>query len=103
MGVIRIKRGETLLVQIKGQNDDNTDADLTNVTLTAEVRTTLGALVASLPIVKDMVDLSAASITEPATGAWPIGTHRCDFKAVIAGAVAYSETFNIQVGWPITA
>jgi hypothetical protein len=98
---IRIKAGETLLLQVKALEDDNSDGDLTNVDLTAQARTTLNVLVANLPVVKT-ADPAIATITVGATSAWPVGTHRMDFRAVIAGVVAYTETVDLVVGFPVT-
>ena len=98
---IRIKAGETLLLQVKALEDDNSDGDLTNVDLTAQLRTTLNVLVANLPVVKT-ADPAIATITVAATSAWPTGTHRMDFRAVVASVVAYTATVDLVVGFPVT-
>lgn len=96
----RIKRGETLVVQITALNDDDSPLDLVNAVLTAQARTPLGDLVADLPI-EQTAEPSVAMIEAP-TDLWPLGPVNVDFRALIDDQVAYSETVTIHVDRPVT-
>jgi len=97
---IRIKRGETLVVQITALDDDDAPLDLVNAVLTAQARTPLGDLVADLPI-EQTAEPSVATIEAP-TDLWPLGPVNVDFRALIGEQVAYSETVTIHVDRPVT-
>lgn len=97
---IRVKRGATLILQLTVTDDNNVPIDITNMTLSAQARTVLGAKVADLPV-SHTDELSIALIEAP-TDSWPIGTLLCDLRAMSGEIVEYSATFQISVDRPVT-
>lgn len=101
MSVIRIKQGDSLLLTMTFVNDDGSGVDLTNVTLSAQVRDVSDNPIAVLTIVKSSV-LNVATVQETETGLWPPGILRADLKLVSGGLVVLSDTFGIHVNRAVT-
>ncbi len=98
---IRIKRGETLALQALFVDNDGTPIDLTNATLTAQLRDPVGDLVATLPIVRTATD-GVATITVPNTSDWPVGMLRTDILCVSSGLGVITDTIGIRVERAVT-
>ena len=98
---IRIKQGASLLLQMAFVDDNGAPVDLTNATLTAQLRDPVGDLVATLPIVISGMT-GIATITVPDTHLWPTGGLRTDIRCVTAGLVVISETVGVRVERAVT-
>lgn len=101
---LRIKRGDTLLQDGLAQNDDGTVFDLTGSTVTSQVRTVQGTLVADLDVV--ITDAPAGEFTlgatATATATWPAGKLLCDVRWESGGDAIHTETFELIVVEAIT-
>lgn len=97
---IRVKRGATLVLQLTVTDDGGVPIDITNMTLTAQARTVLGAKIADLPV--SHTDELSIALVEAPTDTWPIGTLVCDLRAMTGETVEYSSTFQISVDRPVT-
>ncbi len=98
---IRLKRGGALRLQMAFQDDQSQPIDLTNVTLTSQVRDAADTLIAALPVVRTAA-LGIATVEVADTSAWPAGRLRADIRAVIEGVTVLSDTFAIVVGRAVT-
>lgn len=96
---IRLKRGDTLLLDGLAQNDDGSVFDLTGSTVTSQVRTSQDTLVATLTAT--ITDAAQGEFTlgatAVATAAWPVGKLLCDVRWVNGDDVLHSETFELIV------
>ena len=97
---IRVRRSETLYIQLTAEDDDGNPLDITGMELAAQVRRPNGAKVADLSIVQS--DEPSVAVIEAETDGWPIGTLQCDLRGVSLGVVVYSATFSIIVDRPVT-
>jgi hypothetical protein len=98
---IRIKQGASLLLQLSFVDNTGAPVDLTNATLTAQLRNPIGDLIATLPIVKTDIT-GVATITVADTHLWPIGMLRTDILCVAAGLGVISETAGVRVERAVT-
>lgn len=82
------------------------DGDVTGWTIASQIRTSAGALVATLTaaVTSASADLSVYTLTAPGpTTAWPIEDLRCDIQYTTgAGIIDSTETFVIQMVEDIT-
>lgn len=97
--MLRLKRGDTVLLAFEAKTDEGLPLDLTGYTVTSQVRSPQGALVDGLDVV--IVDAPAGEltlgVTAAATAAWPLGKLVCDLRLDLAGDVVHSETFEVIV------
>lgn len=96
---LRIKRGDTVLLDGLAKNDDGTVFDLTGSTVTSQVRTAQDTLVADLDVVITNAAQGAFTLgaTSAATSAWPLAKLLCDVKWSSGGDAIHTETFEIFV------
>ncbi|HQU16613.1 MAG TPA: hypothetical protein PLO69_11000 [Gammaproteobacteria bacterium] len=101
MSQIRIKAGDSFLLQGLLTDDFGTPIPLASVGITGQVRDVTGNLVETL-----VVTVTAApgifTVTVPDTSLWPVGTLRGDFRIAINGLTERSDTFGITVGRSVT-
>ena len=96
-----IKRGATLDLTIEIQNDDGSPVDLSGAGVWSQVRDAADNVVATLtPAISAVA--GAVVLTVLDTSGWPLGLLRCDVRVVVAGRVAFSDTFGIMVGRSVT-
>ncbi len=103
METIKIKRGDTLSLDVTRVDAGGAPVNLTGMTITARVR--LGAFAATLTVT--VTDAAAGefqlSATAAATATWPVATVTGDVKYDQGGGVIRrSETFAIAVRQEIT-
>lgn len=101
--VANIKRGATLS-WLGSYTSAGLPVDLTNFTLTSQVRRTSGTLVADLVVEKVIPATLGQFRLKATTAAWPVGRLRCDirFADSLSGAVVYTSTFVIDCSESIT-
>lgn len=82
------------------------DGNVTGWTIASQIRTSAGALVATLTaaVTSASADLSVYTLTAPGpTTAWPIEDLRCDIQYTTgAGIIDSTETFVIQMVEDVT-
>lgn len=102
--MLRLKRGDTLALLGVAQNDDGSIFDLTGSTVTSQVRTVQGTLVADLDVV--ITDAPAGEFTLGATAAatatWPVGKLVCDVRWAEDEDAIHTETFELIVVEAVT-
>jgi hypothetical protein len=98
---LSLKRGASLQLLIAVANDDNTPFDLTEVTVSSQVRTATGALIATLTVTPTGTP-GQLSVLQ-ATDTWPTGPAQLDLKFVSGDVVLKSETQNLLITDPVTA
>jgi hypothetical protein len=97
---IHIKQGAALRLTMNFYERD-APVDLSTVTLTSQVRTALGELIATLPItITGTPGLATVEVDD--TSDWPVGLLRSDVLVVIAGVPSLTETFPIRVERSVT-
>jgi hypothetical protein len=96
---IHIKAGAVLRLTMNFYEQD-APVDLSTVTLSSQVRTSLNQLIATLPIT--VTGTPGLATVDVDASNWPVGQLRCDVKAVIAGVTSLSETFPIRVDRAVT-
>lgn len=94
-GTLVVKQGASFQLTVAAQNNDGTPVNLTQATLTSQVRDAYGNLIANLTLMPTTF-LGQYSITEPTT-VWPPGDLVWDIKIVQAGLTLISETAGILV------
>jgi hypothetical protein len=105
--VIRHKRGDTIAWPFT-YSVDGEPVDLTPYSIKSEVRKEIGReLVGELVIVKDPDQVNATgqgtlTATAEDVALWPVQTLIVDIQYTLAGVVASSETFAIQIESDVT-
>ena len=102
MATLKIKQGETLVINGQYTEDDGiTPRSLAGVTLKSQVRNKSGGLVATLTVTVTDVLAGTYTLTVPGiegTLAWPAGNLYCDIKeSVTNGSSLLTDTFTINV------
>jgi hypothetical protein len=97
---IAIKQGGSLNLLLLFA-DEGGPIDISQLTITAQVRSALNVVVAT-PDVTQPGQLGAAAIAVYDTSSWPLGYLRCDLRVVGPSAVLFSDTFSIHVGRSVT-
>jgi hypothetical protein len=97
---IHIKQGAALRLTMNFYEHD-APVDLSTVTLSSQVRTSLNILVATLPITITGTP-GLATVEVDNTTNWPVGLLRCDVLALIAGVPSLTDTFPIRVERSVT-
>lgn len=103
MAEFALKAGATFRLGGVAAQDGGAAYDLTGATLSAQLRDSSGALVATLAVA--LVDGAAGTFSVEAedTADWPTGLLRGDLRIALAGGdVVFSETFTLRVGLPVT-
>jgi len=96
----KFKRGDTFSLACKYKVDD-TLTSLDGATINSQIRSSKGALVATLKAV--VADQTATPgiftliPTDADTSEWPIGVSACDIEIVIENVVRSSESFVVPI------
>lgn len=106
---IKVKRGDTLSIEITIRDATGTVVDLTGAVVTSQVRDSTNTLIEDLlvnetDLLNGRVTISA---TDVQTATWAITTETnqlfCDVKRVLDGRVTRTPTFEIEVEQEVTA
>lgn len=98
---VHVRQGDSLLLTLTFQNDDGSGVELTNATITGQVRTVTGDLVATLSVTNTPV-LNVATVQVSSTALWPWGMLLCDLKLIANGLIQHTEIFGIRVARSVT-
>ena len=94
------KRGDTFSLACTWKVD-NIPSDITGLTITSQIRTSSGALIANLRVVADNQTTNPGKYAlvpvNPDTHQWPIDAARCDIQVDDQGINRSSETFVIAI------
>jgi hypothetical protein len=102
MNTLKLKQGETFLLNGQYLEDDGTPKPLTGVTLKSQIRNG-ETLVATLDItVLDELAGTYTLFAPQGTQAWPIATLSWDIKNSVGGIDRLTETFSIIVEPAVT-
>ena len=99
--VINIKQGTSFSVSCVYKADGTNPTDLTGITITSQVRTYEGELVATLSPV-ETTDIGEFTIYAE-TSAWPLGRLIWDIKYTTVSNKVHTETVEIRVSRSATA
>ena len=101
MASITLKSGTSLIMPWAFQNSDGTPTDITNLTISAQVRDSAGHLITTL--VFSIVNAVGGIASTPVdTTAWPIGNLVCDVKTTSGSLVSISDSFTITTVRSVT-
>jgi hypothetical protein len=97
-----VKSGATFQLLITVSNDDGTPMDLTQVSVSSQLRNAAGTLIATLAVNTNAIPGQLAIIE--ATDTWPVGRLYFDFKFATdaGGPVLKSQTIVLLVTPAIT-
>ena len=100
---IRIKRGETLLLECTVANPDGSPLDLTGWSIASQIRDGHDTLIATLTVDLYTPVAGQYRLTGATTGAWPQGLAHMDIAYTDAGGRALStETLTIGIEREVT-
>lgn len=102
MTVYAIKRGAELLLDLEVQQDDGTPVDLTDASLSAQIRDMHEALIATPTVTITDAARGQARFAALSDSTWPLGRLKFDFRLVLGGVPGFSETVFISVANPVT-
>lgn len=99
------KRGDTFSLACTWKVD-NTPTDITGLTITSQIRSSSGRLIAELRVVAENQTTNPGKYAlvpvNPDTHLWPIDAARCDIQVDDQGINRSSETFLIPIIEDIT-
>lgn len=101
--VINIKQGDTFSVTGTYTDGNGLPIDLTNITISSQVRSTTLALIDTLVCVKSGTT-GVYTLSAPiGTDAWPIGEAVWDIKYSSGSMVTHTDNINLFINKKVTA
>lgn len=98
-----LKQGASFRLSGTATQDGGGAFDLRGATLSAKLRDSGDAEVATLTVAAVSAVDGSFSVTAASTAAWPPGVLRGDIKIMLVGGeVTFTETFSVRVERPVT-
>lgn len=103
MSQLRIKQGATFLLTLKIVDVNGTPVNTSACTMVSQLRTSLGAVVATLGITPTGTPGQAVILAHSEdTATWPPGILQGDISIVTGGATTLSDSFTLVIEKAVT-